>query len=149
MVVHKRKKKTRQRAHTTHGYGSMKKHRGAGHRGGRGNAGSGKRADSKKPSIKNLNTYFGKHGFKKKNIKTIIQSVNLKTIADNLNNWIHQELVKEEGGVYVIDGQKVGFNKLLSSGKISKKMKITVPFASKKAVEKVQNAGGSVEGLTA
>ena len=68
MVVNKRKKSTRQRAGTTHGYGSMKKHRGAGHRGGRGASGTGKRADSKKPSIWKQTDYFGKHGFKKKNI---------------------------------------------------------------------------------
>ena len=42
MVVNKRKKNLRQRAGTTHGYGSMKKNRGAGNREGRGNAGAGK-----------------------------------------------------------------------------------------------------------
>ena len=51
MSVNKRKKNTRMRAKTTHGYGSMKKNRGAGNRGGRGMAGSGKRADQIKPTI--------------------------------------------------------------------------------------------------
>ena len=51
MTVNKRKKNSRQRGSHTHGWGAMKKHRGAGNRGGRGAAGSGKRADSKKPSI--------------------------------------------------------------------------------------------------
>ena len=62
MPVNKRKKATRFRAKTTHGYGSMKKNRGAGNRGGRGMAGSGKRADQKKPTILKLygNEYFGK-----------------------------------------------------------------------------------------
>ena len=48
MTINKRKKNTRQSAGTTHGCGSMKKRRGAGNRGGRGNAGSGKRGDAKK-----------------------------------------------------------------------------------------------------
>ena len=39
-----RKKNTRQRGSHTHGWGAKKKHRGAGNRGGRGNAGSGPRA---------------------------------------------------------------------------------------------------------
>ena len=48
-------------------------------------------------------------------------------------------------GVFVIELRKVGYNKLLSSGKVTKKLKITVPIASPKAVEKVQQAGGTVE----
>ncbi len=48
MAINKQKKNVRQRGTKTHGYGSMKKHRGAGHRGGRGNAGSGKRGDKKR-----------------------------------------------------------------------------------------------------
>ena len=63
MTVNKRSKNTRQRGHTTHGWGSMKKHRGKGHQGGAGMAGSGKRADSKKPSIWKDKRYFGKFGF--------------------------------------------------------------------------------------
>ena len=54
MVLNKRKKNSRMRGNTTHGYGSMKKNRGAGNRGGRGMAGSGKRADQKKPTILKL-----------------------------------------------------------------------------------------------
>ena len=44
----------------------MKKRRGAGNRGGRGMAGSGKRADQKKPTILKLygSSYFGKRGEK-------------------------------------------------------------------------------------
>ena len=45
MTHNKRKKNSRQRGEWTHGWGAKKKHRGAGHRGGRGNAGSGKRGE--------------------------------------------------------------------------------------------------------
>ena len=51
MTVNRRKKVVKQRGSHTHGWGSKKKHRGAGNRGGRGMAGSGKRADQRKPSI--------------------------------------------------------------------------------------------------
>jgi len=60
----KRKKVTKQRGSKTHGWGAMKKHRGAGNRGGRGMAGTGKRGDAKKPSIQKNKKYFGKYGFK-------------------------------------------------------------------------------------
>ena len=41
----------------------MKKHRGAGNKGGRGNAGTGKRSDCKKPSVWGIEHFYGKHGF--------------------------------------------------------------------------------------
>ena len=63
MVVNKRKKNSRQRGSTTHGFGSKKKHRGHGSRGGSGLAGTGKRADAKKPSFWHDTEYFGGHGF--------------------------------------------------------------------------------------
>src|SRR3989338_2684643 len=83
MTINKRKKNTRQRGKTTHGWGARKKHRGAGNRGGRGMAGSGKRADQKKPSILKEygNTYFGKFGFKiPQKIKKQIKEINISTI---------------------------------------------------------------------
>ena len=63
MTDNKRSKNSRQRGSKTHGWGSMKKHRGAGHRGGRGAAGSGKRGDAKKPSIWKDKRYAGRYGF--------------------------------------------------------------------------------------
>ena len=63
MVVRKRKKNSRQHGSTTHGWGAMKKHRGAGNRGGRGLAGTGKRADQMKP-LHWKERYFGKLGFR-------------------------------------------------------------------------------------
>ena len=57
-------RKKRMRGTKTHGWGSKKKHRGAGNRGGRGMAGAGKRAEHKKTLIlkKYTNAYFGKKG---------------------------------------------------------------------------------------
>ena len=68
MTTNKRKKVVKYRGSHTHGGGAKKKRRGAGHRGGRGMAGSGKRADQKKPTILKLygNSYFGKKGFSPK-----------------------------------------------------------------------------------
>ena len=65
------------RAQTTHGWGSKKKHRGSGNRGGFGMAGSGKRADQKKSLIlKHFGkNYYGKKGFS--SIKKKLKAVNL------------------------------------------------------------------------
>ncbi len=143
MAVNKRKKNTRQRGSKTHGWGAKKKHRGQGHRGGRGMAGTGKRADSKKPSIWKED-YFGKHGFVSKTPKVKINAINISFIEQHLNKFISEDLIKKEDEFYFIDLEKIGFNKLLGDGKVSLKFKVKTPYASQIAIEKVKEAGGEV-----
>lgn len=147
MTAMQRKKNSRQRGCHTHGWGSKKKHRGAGNRGGKGMAGTGKRGDAKKPSIWKDTKYFGKHGFKKKNIKDVIKAINIRTIEQNIPSWISSKKAEEKEGMIIVDLAKVGYNKLLSNGSTSKKLKIVAPYASAAAVEKIKAAGGVVEGL--
>ena len=147
MTVNKRKKNERQRGHKTHGWGAKKKHRGKGHHGGAGMAGTGKRADSKKPSIwKNLD-YFGKHGFISKTPKVKINAINISFIEQHLNKFLSSNLIKKEDSYYSVELEKIGYNKLLGDGRVSMKFKIKTPYASKTAVEKIREAGGEVIGL--
>lgn len=144
MVVRKRKKKSRMRATTTHGWGSRKKHRGAGNRGGRGMAGTGKRGDAKKPSIWGNVKYFGKYGFKRNVRKKEIKPINIIELEKKLDDYVEKKLVTLQKDVYVVDLAKLGFQKLLGDGKVTKKLKINSMYASKKAVDKVKKAGGEV-----
>lgn len=144
MVINKRKKNSRQRGSWTHGWGSKKKHRGAGHRGGRGMAGSGKRGDAKKTLIWKNTRYFGKFGFKKKGVAEKIITINLIDIEKRIDSWLDKKLIKEEKGIYTIESEKLGFNKVLSTGKLTKKLKISCPYFSKSAVEKIKSVGGEV-----
>ena len=146
MTVNKRSKNTRQRGHTTHGWGSMKKHRGKGHQGGAGMAGSGKRADSKKPSIWK-ERYFGKFGFVSKTPKVRIKEINISLIEKKIDNYISSGLIKKENGFYSLELEKLGFNKLLGEGRVSMKFKINAPYASKSAISKIKEAGGELTGL--
>ena len=147
MTVNKRKKNTRQRGHKTHGWGAKKKHRGKGHQGGAGMAGTGKRADSKKPSIWKDKNYFGKHGFVSKTPKVKINPVNVSYVAQHIDKLVSNGMAKKEQDYYSLELEKLGFNKLLGDGKIFVKLRITTPYASKTAVEKVKGAGGEVMGL--
>ena len=144
MVVRKRKKKSRMRASTTHGWGSRKRHRGAGSRGGRGMAGTGKRAASMKPSIWENVKYFGKHGFKRNVRKKKINAINVYDLEKGLDRYVENKLVKKEKDVYVVDLAKLGFQKLLGDGRVTKKIKIQANSASSKAVDKIKKAGGEV-----
>ena len=132
MTTRRRKKVNKLRGTRMHGKG-VKKGRGEGNRGGRGMAGSGKRAGQKKPSILTTygNAYFGKHGFTRprKSIRKIL-AINIEQLA-NFN--------KE-----TINLTELGYQKLLGKGVPGKKYKITVEFFSKQAKEKIEKAGGSI-----
>ncbi len=146
MTVNRKKKARKYRGSKTHGGGSMKKRRGAGHRGGRGNAGSGKRADQKKPSILKEfgSSYFGKKGFKRP-FSTESRAINISELDTKADAMSKKGLAKVESGTYVIDLDKLGYGRLIGAGKVTKKLKIKVNHASSKAVERVKAAGGEVE----
>ncbi len=138
----KKKKIKKQRGSKTHGYGSMKKHRGAGNRGGRGLAGTGKRGDAKKPSI-NKKRYFGKYGFKGKKRKKR-KIINIKDIEQILPKLVEKKQAEKKGNTFIIDLKKLGYDKLLSGGNVKNKLEIGVDFASKNAIEKIQKNNGKV-----
>ena len=141
MTINKDKKKVKYRGSKTHGCGSMKKRRGAGNRGGRGAAGSGKRGDAKKPTIWG-GKYFGKFGFHGRSPK--VKTINLKEIETKIPIWLKKGLIKEDKGVFKIDLTELGYDKLLSVGTLTKKMSIKISNFSANAVEKVKQAGGEV-----
>lgn len=134
MPINKRKKSDRMRAQTTHGWGAKKKHRGAGNRGGRGMAGSGKMADQKKPSILKEfgNTYFGRRGFKRP------QSKIKKRNAINID-YIEKNSINKEG-IFIFDASN--YDKVLGNGNLTKKVKVTCKSFSKNAEEKITKIGG-------
>lgn len=148
MVVHKRKKNTRERRSTTHGSGLGNKHnKGKGNKGGVGNAGSGKRGDAKKPIFQKIKRYIGKHGFSSKSRRLEMKPINIRMLEDNADSWVAKGLMSVSNGVYKADLESMGYTKLLATGNAKKKFEITVVFASSKAVEKLAKAGGSVKVL--
>lgn len=143
MSLNKRKKSIKFRGAHTHGYGSKKKHRGSGHQGGVGMAGTGKRADQKKTKIWKDVKYFGRHGFASKNA-TKIKSLNLFYIETHLDLLVKNGVAKKEGDTYNINLKDLKCNKLLGSGTVTKKYHIVTDFASASAVDKVKEAKGTV-----
>ncbi len=144
MTVRRKKKIFKQRGTRTCGAGT-KKRRGSGNRGGYGMAGSGKRADQKKPSIINEfgNTYFGKHGFVRQTT-VHYKAININFLDRKIDSLAKKGKADLKSNAYTIDLDKIGIGKLLASGSTSKKMHITVDMASKNAIEKIKKAGGDV-----
>ena len=145
MVVRKKRKSVRMRGSKTHGYGSMKKHRGSGHRGGKGMAGSGKKADSKKPSVWKNPYYFGKRGFTSR--KKLAKRVIIMTLSDlerSLAELVKNEYAREADGLIHVDLTAAGVDRLLGSGQVMHAFAIRVPHVTPRAREKIEAAGGKI-----
>lgn len=143
MVVRRRKKVSRRDGSRTHGWGSSKKHRGAGSRGGRGMAGTGKRADSKKPSVWMNTRYFGKYGFTHVNVDPQ-REITLSALKELLPELLEAGIASKDKDTYVLDLSKVGYDKVLAKGKLEIKLRLKARYASKGAVKKIEAAGGVI-----
>lgn len=144
MKTHKRKKRSRLRGSKTAFYGARKKHKKSGHRGGKGMAGSGKRADQKKTLILKLygNAYFGKQGITSKGTeRDKDHRINVFQIQDNLDNFIKKGIAKKSGDKYEVNLEN---HKILGDGEVKEKLIIKARSASKTAIEKVKKAGGDI-----
>ena len=148
MTVNRKKKVCKYRGSQTHGGGAMKKRRGAGHRGGRGNAGSGKRGDARKPSY-NIKKYFGRHKTVSKPNKQPAAAINFYQIEQKIYDFVAEGYAKENKGVIELDLTKAGYDKLLGTGQLVNKYNITVKYASRKAIQKIEENGGVLNLATA
>lgn len=131
MVVRKKRKVRKFRGKRSYGYGSHKKHRGGGSRGGRGKAGMHKHKWSY--TVKYEPDHFGKRGFKHPpGAAKRVKAINLKYLE------------ALAGGKKKLDLSKLGYNKVLGNGNISSALEVTAEAFSKKAIEKIEAAGGKV-----
>ena len=116
----------------THGRGH-KAGRGAGKRGGRGNAGINKHRVMTR--IKYMPNHWGMHGFNRHpTLRTVYVTVNVSQLEDMAK------------GSDTINLTEMGIDKILGSGRINSALKVIVQEASAKAVEKIEAAGGSIVG---
>ena len=130
------------RGSRTHGRG-RKAGRGAGLRGGRGNAGLHKHKWIR--VVKYCPDYFGHHGFKRpQSVVTDKITVNLSEVEQSLPALAKDGFAVQKDGKWTVDLTKMGIDKLLGSGQISTPISIKVPEASASALEKLKAAGGTI-----
>ena len=120
-----------------HGWGRAGKHRGSGMRGGYGNAGLLKHKWTH--TIKFNRDTIGKKGFICPTSREKFTIINLKQL-DEIGSHIG---LKDDQKIF-IDLSKLGFNKLLSQGKVINKLKIKTSSSSQNAIDKIKQAGGEV-----
>ena len=135
----KRDKRSRLRGRRTCGYGARKKHRGSGSKGGKGMAGTGKKAGQKKTWVLKYSPgYLGrKKGFvslkQKRGEK--LKSINLAQINEKLSKMKVEKT--DEGIILNLKGFKV-----LGRGSLKEKLIIKANAFSEKAKQKISSSGG-------
>jgi large subunit ribosomal protein L15 len=137
-------KKKRQRGSRTHGGGSHKNRRGAGHRGGRGAAGRDKHE---------FHNYepLGKHGFTRPDkVKDDVVTVDVQKLDEDAALLAAEGVAEETDGGYAIDARDVaedGYDvdavKVLGSGQVRNELDVVADAFSASAREKLAEAGGS------
>ena len=112
-----------------HGRGK-KAGRGAGKRGGRGNAGLNKHKVMTR--LKYMPGHWGMHGFNRHpSLRVVNTAINIGEVS---------EIAAGDS----INLTEMGYDKLLGRGSIDRALKISVREASARAIEKVEAAGGSI-----
>ncbi|MFC6989333.1 uL15m family ribosomal protein [Haloplanus sp. GCM10025708] len=139
-------KKRRQRGSRTHGGGTHKNRRGAGHRGGRGRAGRDKHE---------FHNYepLGKKGFKRpESAQDEVLEVTVQTLDEDAALLAADGLAERTDGAYQIDARDVvedGYDvdvvKVLGDGQVRQELHVVADAFSDTAIEKLETAGGSAD----
>ncbi|WP_440989237.1 uL15m family ribosomal protein [Haloarchaeobius baliensis] len=136
-------KKRRQRGSRTHGGGTHKNRRGAGHRGGRGRAGRDKHE---------FHNYepLGKHGFKRpQDVQDDVVEINVQKLDEDAVLYAAEDLAEQDDDTYVIDARDVvdgGYDadvvKVLGGGQVRNELAVTADAFSASARGLIEEAGG-------
>ena len=131
------------RGSRTHGRGK-KAGRGAGKRGGRGNAGLHKHKYI--TTVKYDPKHFGRYGFTRPKLPSekTVKTINVGQLEESLEKFQKKGYAKIAGKNIEVDLNSAGIDKLLGSGKLKKSLQIKVYDASKLAKSQVEDAGGKV-----
>jgi large subunit ribosomal protein L15 len=135
-------KTSKYRGGRTHGRGK-KAGRGAGLRGGRGNAGLHKHKWIS--TVKYSPEHFGRHGFKRpQSVVADKITMNLSDLELSLPMLARDGFAEEKDGKWTVDLTRLGVDKLLGSGRIATPVAVRVTQVSAKAKAKLEGAGGKL-----
>jgi large subunit ribosomal protein L15 len=135
-------KRSKFRGSRTCGGGTHKNRRGAGNRGGRGRAGINAH-HFVRYYLEMGGPVFGKHGFTNP-ASTHVKVVDIGIIDQMIPGLIAQGLAREEGGSIIVNAAEIGIDKILGSGKVTRKMIISASSFSEQAKLKIEQSGGQV-----
>jgi len=89
--------------------------------------------------------YFGKRGFTSpKSLKRRGAVINLGELEELAEKLANTEVVYEKEGKTFIDPEKLGYTKLLGTGRVNKPVIVKISSYSETAAEKLQKVGGQI-----
>ncbi len=137
----------------TQGYGRVGQHRKAGQRAGKGKTTGWKKSKKsyylkqKELGFPDPDWDFGKKGFKRpQDIRRIynVNTLNIKDLDLTIEDLTQKNIATKTGTTYSINMKDLNVQKILGRGEVNNKINITVDKASKRAIEKIESAGGKV-----
>ena len=142
------KKIRKMRGTRTCGYGRVGQHRKTGQRAGRGKTTQWKKSKrslylkQKELGFPDPDWIMGKKGFKRPQDMVRLSKVNAINVKDL--DYRIENIAKKSVDSYNINLNDINIQKLLGRGQINKKINLSVNEASKRAIEKIEAAGGKV-----
>lgn len=133
-------KRSKYRGSRTCGGGTHKNRRGAGNRGGRGRAGINAH-HFVKWYLEMGGPVYGKDGFFNQTQVTI-STMDIGIIDQIVPSLLAQGAAKQEGDAIQINAADLGIEKVLGSGRVSRKLNISAPAFSEQAKAKIEKMGG-------
>jgi large subunit ribosomal protein L15 len=142
------KKIRKMRGTRTCGYGRVGQHRKTGQRAGRGKTTQWKKSKrslylkQKELGFPDPDWIMGKRGFKRPQDMIRLSKINAINVK-GLDYKI-EKIATKSANTYTINLDDLNIQKLLGRGQTNKKINISVKKASKRAIEKIEAAGGKV-----
>jgi len=91
--------------------------------------------------------YFGKKGFTSpKSLKQKINTINVGELDELVDKLAEGKQLEKRGDKAFLDLTKLGYHKLLATGKITKPVLVKVATHSENSAKKIEDAGGQILG---
>jgi large subunit ribosomal protein L15 len=136
-------KRSKYRGSRTCGGGTHKNRRGAGNRGGRGRAGINAHHFVK--WYKEMGgPVFGKNGFCNQTA-TEVTTIDVGALDQIIPSLIAQGIARQDGDAVTLNAADMGIEKVLGSGKVTKKIYISAHAFSETAKAKIEKMGGKAQ----
>jgi large subunit ribosomal protein L15 len=137
-MPHELRKTRKRRGSRTQGWGKVGQHR---RTGGKGRRKAGRHKGSWSYVIRYEPDNYGKNGFTSpKSLRQETRIINVGKLEIVAGMLPVEKGNKED----LVDLGRLGYTKLLGSGRVTKPLFVKIPFCSKSAAEKIQKAGGRV-----
>lgn len=141
-MPHRLRKTRKKRGSRTHGYGQIGQHRGSGVRGRRK---SGYDKHGWTYLVKYEPNYYGKRGFTSpRSLGQRLKVINVGELEELVSKLAKERGLEKRRRKAFLDLDKLGYDKLLAKGRITRPLLVKIASHSKAAAKKIEEAGGRI-----